>query len=262
MLTGILIATAVVGGTGLLIGLMLGVAGEKLKVEVDEREEAILGVLPGNNCGGCGYAGCSGLAAAIVKGEAAVGGCPVGGAPVAEQVAAIMGQEVGESTRMVAFVKCAGTCERTEQDYNYHGIEDCKMMAFVPAGGPKSCNHGCIGYGSCVKACQFDAIHIVDGIALVDKEACKACGKCVSECPKNLIELVPYEQERLVQCNSMDKGKDVMKICKVGCIGCRMCEKVCEADAITITNNVAHIDPAKCTGCGACKEKCPRKIII
>ena len=118
MLTGILIATAVVGGTGLLIGLMLGVAGEKLKVEVDEREEAILGVLPGNNCGGCGYAGCSGLAAAIVKGEAAVGGCPVGGAPVAEQVAAIMGQEVGESTRMVAFVKCAGTCERTEQDYH------------------------------------------------------------------------------------------------------------------------------------------------
>ena len=115
----------------------------------------------------------------------------MGGAPVAEQVAAIMGQEVGESTRMVAFVKCAGTCERTEQDYHYHGIEDCKMMAFVPAGGPKSCNHGCIGYGSCVKACQFDAIHIVDGIALVDKEACKACGKCVSECPKNLIELVP-----------------------------------------------------------------------
>lgn len=119
------------------------------------------------------------------------------------------------------------------------------LEIYVAPGGPKSCNHGCIGYGSCVKACQFDAIHIVDGIALVDKEACKACGKCVSECPKNLIELVPYEQERLVQCNSMDKGKDVMKICKVGCIGCRMCEKVCEADAITITNNVAHIDPRR-----------------
>lgn len=260
--TGILIATAIVGGTGLVIGLILGVAGEKLKVEVDEREEAILGILPGNNCGGCGYAGCSGLAAAIVKGEAPINACPVGGAPIAEKVGAIMGQEVKESKRMVAFVKCAGTCEKTEHDYDYYGIEDCKMMAFVPAGGPKSCNHGCIGYGSCVKACQFDAIHIVDGVAVVDKEACKACGKCVSECPKELIELVPYDQEHLVRCHSVDKGKDVMKICKAGCIGCKLCEKACEAGAITITNNVAHIDPDKCTGCGACKDKCPRGIIL
>ena len=76
--TGIILAAVIVGGTGLFIGVFLGVAGKKFAVEVDEREEAILGVLPGNNCGGCGYAGCSGLAAAIVKGEAEVGGCPVG----------------------------------------------------------------------------------------------------------------------------------------------------------------------------------------
>lgn len=110
--TGILLAAAIVGGTGLLIGVFLGISGKAFAVEVDEREEAILGVLPGNNCGGCGYAGCSGLAAAIVKGEAEVGACPVGGAPVAEKIGEIMGQSAGEQVRMTAFVKCAGTCEK------------------------------------------------------------------------------------------------------------------------------------------------------
>lgn len=260
-ITGILIAAVIVGGTGIFIGFFLGAAGEKFKVEVDEREEAILEVLPGNNCGGCGYAGCSGLAAAIVKGEAEIGGCPVGGAPVAQKIGAIMGQEAGEQKRMVAFVKCAGTCDRTKQDYEYYGLEDCTMMAFVQNGGPKKCNYGCMGYGTCVKACPSDAIHIVDGIAVVDRENCKACGKCVSACPKNLIELVPYDLEHRVQCSSKDKGKDVMSACEVGCIGCKMCEKVCEFGAVTVTDNIAHIDPEKCTGCGKCAEKCPKKII-
>lgn len=259
--TGILIAAVIVGGTGILIGFFLGAAGEKFKVEVDEREEAILDVLPGNNCGGCGYAGCSGLAAAIVLGEAEIGACPVGGAPVAAKIGEIMGQEAGEQKRMVAFVKCAGTCEKTKQDYDYYGLEDCTMMTFVQNGGPKKCNYGCMGYGTCVKACPFDAIHIVDGIAVVDKENCKACGKCIAACPKNLIEMVPYEMEHLVQCSSKDKGKEVMAACSVGCIGCKMCEKVCEFDAVTVTDNIAHIDPEKCTGCGKCAEKCPKKII-
>ena len=178
--TGIIIAACIVGGTGLFIGAFLGLAGKKFAVEVDEREEAITGVLPGNNCGGCGYAGCSGLAAAIVKGEAEVSACPVGGAPVAEKIAAIMGKEAGEAVRMTAFVKCAGTCEQTSQNYKYTGIEDCTMVNMVQNGGPKSCAYGCLGYGTCVKACPFDAIHIVDGVAVVDKEACKACGKCVA----------------------------------------------------------------------------------
>ena len=167
--TGIIIAAVIVGGTGLFIGAFLGIAGKKFAVEVDEREEAITGVLPGNNCGGCGYAGCSGLAAAIVAGEAEIGGCPVGGAPVAAKIGEIMGQEAGEQVRMTAFVKCAGTCDKANQDYEYYGIEDCKMMDFIQNGGPKSCNYGCLGFGSCVKACPFDAIHIVDGVAVVDK---------------------------------------------------------------------------------------------
>lgn len=261
-MTGIILAAAIVGGTGLFIGLFLGFAGKKFAVEVDEREEAILEALPGNNCGGCGYAGCSGLAAAIVKGEAECGGCPVGGAPVAAKVAKIMGQEVGEQVHQVAFVKCAGTCDKAKTDYEYKGIGDCVMVNMMQNGGPKSCAYGCIGEGSCVQACPFDAIHIVDGVAVVDKDACKACGKCIAVCPRHLIELVPYEQKHLVQCSSQDKGKDVMSVCSAGCIGCRLCTKVCETGAITVENNIAHIDPSKCTNCGKCAEKCPKKVII
>lgn len=257
----IIIATVVVGVVGIVIGIVLGIAGEKFKVEVDPNEEAILGVLPGNNCGGCGYAGCSGLAAAIAKGEAEVGACPVGGAPVAAQIGAIMGQEVSEAVRNVAFVKCAGTCEQAGTDYNYIGEQTCSMVKFISNGGPKSCNYGCMGFGDCVAACPFDAIHIVNGIAVVDKDECKACGKCIEACPQNLIELVPYDAKHMVQCSSRDMGKNVIKACKVGCIGCKMCMKVCEADAITVENNIAHIDQEKCTGCGKCAEKCPKKII-
>ena len=135
-------------------------------------------------------------------------------------------------------------------------------MAVVPNGGPKSCNFGCLGYGSCVKACPFDSIHIVDGIAKVDPKTCKACGKCVAVCPKHLIELVPYEAMHLVQCSSKDKGKDVMNACSVGCIGCHLCEKNCPSDAIHVIDNVAYIDQEKCSGCGICAEKCPKKIIL
>lgn len=262
MISGILIAAAIVGGTGLFIGVFLGVSGKKFAVEVDEREEAILAELPGNNCGGCGYAGCSGLAAAIVKGEAEVGGCPVGGAPVAEKIGAIMGQSAGSQERKVAFVKCAGTCENASNVYEYYGIKDCTMANLMQDGGQKECSYGCLGFGSCVKACPFDAIHVENGIAVVDKEACKACGKCIEACPKKLIELIPYKQKTFVQCSSHDKGKALMSVCKVGCIGCKLCERSCEAGAITVLNGLAHIDADKCTNCGVCAEKCPRKIII
>ena len=262
MITGIVIAAVLVGGVGLFIGLFLGVAGKKFGVEVDEKEIKVREELPGNNCGGCGYPGCDGLAAAIAKGEAPVNACPVGGAAVAAKVAAIMGQEAGEAVRMTAFVKCAGDCERAAQSYEYSGVKDCKMAAMMQNGGSKACSYGCLGYGSCVKACSFDAIHIVNGIAVVDKEKCKACGKCVAECPKKLIELIPYEQKQAVACNSKDKGKAVMDACKVGCIGCRKCVKECPQEAITVVDNVAHIDPEKCINCGKCKETCPRKIIM
>ena len=258
----IIAATVLVAAVGLFIGVFLGVAGKKFAVEVDEREVAVREALPGNNCGGCGYPGCDGLAAAIAKGEAPVNGCPVGGAPVGKIIAGIMGQEVVETTRQTAFVKCAGTCEKTKENYEYTGVEDCEMMAFIPGGGAKACTYGCLGFGSCVKVCPFGAINIVNGVAVVDKEACKACGKCVAKCPKHLIELIPYEQKVSVQCSSHAKGKAVTSACEVGCIGCKKCEKTCPNGAITVDNFCAHIDYSKCTNCGACKEACPRQIIL
>lgn len=260
-ITGILSAAAVVGAVGIFVGLFLGVAGIRFKVEKDEKEEAILAALPGNNCGGCGFAGCSGLAAAIAKGEAPVNGCPVGGAPVGEKIAAIMGVEAGAGVRKVAFVKCAGTCDIAPKNYEYTGADDCRFVSMMQNGGDKTCTFGCLGYGACVKECQFDAIHIINGVAVVDPDACKACGKCVAACPKKLIELVPAEGVHYVQCASHDKGKDVTKACKAGCIGCMKCVKNCEAGAIVVEGNVAHVDYDKCTGCGKCKEECPRKII-
>ena len=261
-MSGILIATLVVGGIGLFIGLFLGIAAVKFRVQMDEREVAVLEALPGNNCGGCGYAGCSGLAAAIAKGEAAVNQCPVGGEAVAKVISGIMGVEAGESKRMVAFVACQGDCDRAKVDYEYTGIEDCRMLSFVPNGGPKTCNYGCPGYGSCVQACPFDAIHVVNGVAVVDREQCKACGKCVEACPKKLISLIPYDAPYQVACSSKDKGPVAMKACDVACIGCGLCKRNCPADAVTVENFNAAIDPEKCTGCGTCIEKCPKKSIV
>lgn len=259
---GLVAAAAVVGIVGLIIGVLLGVASEKFKVETDEREIQVRNELPGNNCGGCGYPGCDGLAKAIVEGTAAVNGCPVGGTPVADKIAAIMGVESGAAEKKVAFVKCSGTCDKTKLQYHYFGIDDCSKVSVVPGRGEKACEYGCMGYGSCVKACAFDAMHVIDGVAVVDKEKCVACGKCVDACPNHLVELVPYKAEHLVRCNSHDKGKEVKEKCAAGCIGCTLCTKQCEFDAIHMENNLAVIDYEKCTNCGKCALKCPAKVIV
>lgn len=259
---GIFSAAAVVGVVGIFVGLFLGVAGIKFKVEVDEREEAVLAALPGNNCGGCGFAGCSGLAAAISRGEAAVNACPVGGEAVGKTIAAIMGVEAESGERMTAYVACQGDCDRTNKDYDYSGVEDCRMMSYVPGGGPKSCGSGCLGFGTCAKACPFDAIHVKNGVAVVDREACKACGKCVAICPRNLISLIPASAKLAVACTSADKGPVTMKACQAGCIGCGLCVKACPSQAVTVRDFHAVIDQSKCTGCGACAAKCPKKAIV
>lgn len=255
-------AAAVVGIVGLLIGILLGAAGKFLFVPVDEREIAVRELLPGNNCGGCGFPGCDGLAKAIANGEAPAGQCPVAPAEAKAQIAELMGQSLEEGVRQTAFVKCSGTCDKAEYKYNYYGLQDCRKLALIPGHGQKQCESGCMGYGSCMKECQFDAIRIVNGVAVVDKERCVACGKCVSVCPNHLIELVPYDARCLVGCSSKEKGRAVKDACAAGCLGCGLCARFCESGAITMENNLPRIDFEKCTGCGVCAEKCVQKVIV
>lgn len=247
---------------GLVFGAGLAYAAQKFAVEVDQRETDILDVLPGANCGGCGFPGCGGLASAIVAGNAPVNACPVGGAAVAEKVSAIMGVEAQAGEKQVARVLCNGTSTNAKDRAKYNGILDCKAAAMVAGGGPKACEFGCMGLGTCEKVCPFDAIHVLeDGIAHVDPEKCVSCGKCIEACPKGIIELVPMSKEVVVDCINKNKGKDVKVNCNVGCIACGICEKNCPFDAIHVENNVAKIDYSKCTGCMVCVEKCPTKAI-
>ncbi len=256
---GMLVAGGVVGAVGLIIGVLLGIAAIKLHVETDQRVDAVRECLPGSNCGGCGFAGCDACAEAIVKGDAEYNACTAGARHA--DIAKILGTEATEQVRMVAFVKCAGTCDKTTVKYRYQGIADCRKLAVIPGGGEKDCAFGCMGYGSCVSACKFDAIHVVNGVAVVDKNKCIGCSSCVKVCPKHLIELRPFDSEAAVRCSSTLKGKDVKAKCSTGCIGCGICTKQCEAGAIAVENNLAHIDYEKCTGCGKCAAKCPQKVI-
>ena len=260
----ILVAVISMGAIGIFFAGFLAFASKKFAVEEDPRIEAIQKVLPGANCGGCGYAGCSNFAAALVAGEVEFNGCPAGGSEVSCKIAEIMGIEntEGLGEKQVAKVLCGGDSEKCSDKYRYIGVEDCAAAAKMAGGGPKECQYGCLGFGSCVKVCPSDAITITDGgIAVVDEEKCIGCKKCVAACPKNIIKMVPYGKEAHVLCSSPEPGKIVRKACKAGCIACRKCEKVCEFDAIHVENNLAVIDYEKCTGCMECVKACPVKCI-
>lgn len=224
-MNNILIPTLVLAVLGFVLAGLLGVISKKFEVKTDPIVERVREALPGANCGACGYPGCDGCANAIAKGEAPVSACVIGGQSVTDAVASAMGVEsAGAGVKKVAVVKCNGTCENAKDLYEYAGLEDCRAQIAL-FGGKKACNYGCLGCGSCVKACEFDAIHMVNGVSLVDKEKCVACGACVKICPKNIIDLVPYSQKAIVKCSSHDKGKDVRGNCKVGCIGCSICAR-------------------------------------
>lgn len=261
-LSYILLPVLSLGSMGIIFGLGLGYAGIKFKVEQDERVSQIRDVLPGANCGGCGLPGCDAFAEAVVAGTARVSGCPVGGASVAEKVGAVMGIKPGASVRKTAFMKCNGGCSNSSYRYDYNGLQDCTAVMQLAGGGAKNCSYGCLGSGSCVKACRFGAISIVDGIASIDSEKCVACGLCVSACPKALIDVVPYQSEVRIACHSNDNGKVVRSSCTVGCIGCKLCEKACPANAIKVDNLLAKIDYDACTNCQACALKCPTGAIL
>ena len=256
----ILYSVVLLGVMGLLFGFILAIASQVFKVDSDERLEPLTEALPGANCGGCGYAGCGAYAAAVIAGTAPIGACPVGGAAVTAKMAEIMGVEAGDTTRKVAQVFCTGGGKEKLQ-YGYVGIHDCEAAVRLPGGTPMLCSFGCLGMGTCVKYCQFDALSIVDGVAKVDREKCVGCGACVKACPKHVIGMVDYDAYIEIPCSSKAPGKEVTKSCTNGCIGCNLCAKNCEAGAITVTDFLATVDNAKCTGCGTCVAKCPRKLI-
>ena len=245
---------------GLGFGLILSFAGKIFKVVTDERIELITGILPKANCGGCGYAGCEALAEAIVKGGAKTNACPVGGDEMCAAIAGIMGEPALPSVRYRAQVMCSGTNDLALEKYEYDGIPDC-IAANRLAGGSKACPNGCLGLGTCIKNCKFDAIKIINGVAAVDYEKCTACGSCVAACPKRIIKLIPFNATHWVGCMSADKGAVTRKNCTIGCVACKLCETKCPNGAIKINHFTASIDYEKCTDCGECVKSCPRRVI-
>ena len=244
----------------LVCGVLLSFASVIFAVPVDEKQVKIREVLPGANCGACGFSGCDGYAAALAKGEAALGLCSPGGADVAAECAEILGAGAVEMVKKAALVHCNGVCGNAPSKLVYDGYDSCKAASLLFA-GDSGCMFGCLGKGDCMSVCEYNAILIHDGLAMIDQDKCVACGMCVKTCPKHLIELVPYAQKTHVLCSNKDKGPDAMKVCKTACIGCMKCQKTCQHDAIHVTNFLAAIDYDKCVDCGECAAVCPKGAI-
>ena len=266
----IVIAIAILGGLGLIFGLVLAAASKVFYVETDPRLEQLNECLPGANCGGCGYAGCGGYAEAVLKGEAAIGKCASGGNECAQAMAAIMGVKAEAMTRKVALVCCSGfrSVDASGKELGaklkgqYEGFRDCVAASKVGGNGPISCKFGCLGFGTCTKACKYGAIDVVDGVAKVDSDKCVGCMACTHVCPRNLIVPVEYDKHVLIACASHAKGAVTVRGCTQGCIGCSICVKVCPKEAISIDRNLAVIDYSKCDSCGLCATVCPKKLIV
>ncbi len=261
-MTSILLAIISMASLSSVFAFLLAVADKKLQVEEDPRVEKILGVLPGANCGGCGYPGCSAFAEHVVAGDAPIEGCAPGGADAVHLIADIMGVEAGSVDKHVAVVLCHGGAKEAVRSAIYTGVKTCQS-AMIIGGGGKQCQYGCLGYADCVAACPFDAIHINENqLPVVDPEKCTACGKCVEACPRDLIELHSVTHRMFVFCKSQDKGPLVKKACSVGCIGCRLCVKNSPVEGgIEMKGTLASINHAICPSSETVVEKCPMNTI-
>ncbi len=252
---------------GVLAALILYFVAQKFKVYEDPRIDTVEGMLPGANCGGCGFPGCRGMADALVKNDdISALYCPVGGAPTMKSIADFLGKAAPEKEPQVAVVRCGGSCENRPRTNLFDGAPSCAVAASL-YGGETGCTYGCLGLGDCVAACNFGAITInpETGLPEVDEEKCTACGACVKACPKMVIELRkkgPKGRRVYVSCVNKDKGAVSRKSCNVSCIACTKCVKVCPFEAITIENNLSYIDPAKCRLCRKCVAECPTGAIV
>jgi electron transport complex protein RnfB len=258
----IVITPAAIGAIGLVCGIALALAARFLAVEEDPRIEAVENLLPGANCGGCGYAGCADYAKAIVVDGTAINLCAPGGGEVLEKLAHLMGQDAVAATRMVAIVLCGGDSDKAPRKAAYNGVADCTAAHSV-GGGDKLCAHGCLGYGSCARVCPAGAIEITDkNLAVVHPDLCISCEACVKACPRSLIKMVPESHKIHVLCSSKDKGPVVKKACQVGCIGCTVCTKLAPDSAITMEGFLAVVDYTKTLETETVIEKCPGHCII
>ncbi len=245
---------------GLIAAVALGFAAKKFAVEVDPRELAAIEVLPGANCGACGFPGCAGYAKALVTGKVDLNQCPPGGADVVAKLARILGIEATAAAREIAVVLCQGDKKKAQLKFQYLGLKDCNAAQKI-AGGPKACPGGCLGLGSCQRACPFGAIEMTaEGLAVISREKCTGCRKCIATCPRNVIRMTPYEASIHVMCNSHDKGAVVRKYCQIGCIGCHICHKTVP-DAYMVDNFLAAVVYGQDAEAFEAIAKCPTKCI-
>jgi len=254
----IVYAVALLAVLGVIFGIALAMVAARFVVKVDPKVEQVRETLPGANCGACGFAGCMGYAEAVVGNpDVAPNLCAPGKSPVAAKIAQITGKAAGAVDPKIARVFCQGGRSKSQRKFIYSGVMDC-TAAVLAAGGDKSCDFGCLGYATCMRACPFGAITMSDdSLPLISKEKCTACGKCVAACPKQVIELGLMSKAVVISCHSKDKGIDVKKKCQVGCIACGICVRTCPVEAIKLDNNLARIDHSKCITCGLCIKKCP-----
>lgn len=255
-MNGILIAAAVVAGIGLAAGVLLGIASIVFRVKTNEKEQKLLEILPGANCGACSFAGCADYARALATGKVKITLCPVGGEAGVRKIAAVLGVEAGETRKKVAFVHCGGDCGHAKIRAEYKGVSSC-YAANLLCKGEKACAYGCAGFGDCVEACKYGAISVQNGVAVVDCSKCVGCGMCAAACPKKLITLVYAGDRAQLACRNSDKGGETRAVCSAGCLGCGKCVRVCENGAITLLDNQAQFDDEKCIGCGKCVSACP-----
>lgn len=248
----------IIGG---IAGIVLTAASKVFSVKTDDTVERILESLPNINCGACGFSGCEGYAAAVAGGDAAPSLCKPGGEKTAVGIGEVLGIEVKAAEREVAYVHCNGNCNAISEKYSYKGTQTCLASEKFYT-GKSDCRNGCLGFGDCSRVCDYRAISIQNGVAMVDNTLCGACGLCISECPNKLISFRKISQTVNVACLSEDTGKVIKAICKNGCIACKICEKKCSENAIHVENNHAVIDYEKCTSCGKCVEACPVKCIV